>query len=359
MISAPNSTSQNTPSALPLPELFGRAMQLLGWQGITAHVPADWNLAAFGGDISKGNFRLVDDEGLRLEIFWDKPKGTPNVERSIELLLERIEKDAKKKQQAFERIQNPKLIPRSRKEHTAKEQLINFGWKGDARNEIAHGWGASWHCASSKRVIVAHIVGRGTENPDKTRRLAAEILSTLDSQSKGGWQTWSAFGLQLDMPEEFELKSAKLQTGRLEFDWERVAPHVPMKFLSPREWLKRKERIGLRRISAANIVLEIDSLEEWTRRVAAIMFKKFRFWNFEETRIGGEEALVSRGALKDLRIHAAGWTLDRVLRRPSLPPELVVWHNAADNKIFVLFCDLWSVNAKIKNDIIDSLESRQ
>ena len=351
--------AKNTSSSTQLPELFGRDSQLLGWHGITAIIPQDWNLASFGGDLSKGNFRVIDDDGLRLEVFWEKPKGTPNIERSIELLLTKIEKDTKKKKQKFETVENPNLIVRSRKEHADKEQLIDFGWKGDVENEIAHGWGASWHCTATNRVLVAHIVGRGTESPSKTRKLASEVLSSLESKGKGGWQTWSAFGLQLDIPEEFHLVSAKLQTGRLEFDWERVTPHAPMRFMSPREWLKRKERIGLRRLSAANIVLEVDTLQEWASRVATIMFKKFRFGKLEETRIAGDTGLIAKGALKDHRIHIMGWLLDVVLRRRTLPPELMVWHNAEDNKIFVLMCDLWNINSHIKTDILDSLESRQ
>ena len=69
--------------------------------------------------------------------------------------------------------------------------------------------------------------------------------------------------------------------------------------------------------------------------------------------------LIAKGALKDHRIHIMGWLLDVVLRRRTLPPELMVWHNAEDNKIFVLMCDLWNINSHIKTDILDSLESRQ
>jgi len=359
MISAPASPSKNHSSAALLPELFGRETQLLGWQGISAIIPADWNLASFAGDLDKGNFRLTDDEGLRLEVFWEKPKGTPDVEKSIALLLSNIEREAKKKKHSFEAIEKPKLIPTSRKEHADKDQLLNFGWKGDADQDVSHGWGAAWHCAGSRRVVVAHIVGRRNENGDKTRRLAAEVLSSMQSKGVGGWQTWSAFGLQLEIPEEFQLTGAKLQTGRLEFDWQRVRPHAPLSFASPRDWFRREERIGLRRLSAANVVLEVDSLEEWARRVAAVMFKKFRFWKWDEANVGGEKACASRGQLKDLRRVFIGSIFDFVMRRPARPPELLVWHNEQDNKIFVLLCDLRDVNAHVKTDLLDSLESRQ
>lgn len=347
------------PVSSSLPELFGKPTQLLGWQGLTATIPESWNLVSFLGDHFKGNFRLADNEGLRLEVLWEQPKGTPDVARSVELLLKNIEKSAKKGKYSFTVAESPKLIPRSRKEHADKEQLTNFGWIGDASQAVSHGWGAAWFCEVSKRVVVAHAVGNGTENPEKTRRLAAEVLSSFQSHGTGGWQTWSAFGLQIEIPEEFHLATAKLQTGRLEFDWQRTpAAASPLSILSPAEWARRPERLGLRRLSAANVVLEHESLENWSRRVTAGMWKKFHFGRFEAREVEGQPGVLSLGRLKDFRQHYFGWLMDKALRRRTPPPELLVWQDEADNKIFVLMCDLWPVNAGIKSDIVDSLQSR-
>src|SRR3546814_11594640 len=67
---------------------------------------------------------------------------------------------------------------------------------------------------------------------------------------------------------------------------------------------------------------------------------------------------LSLGRLKDFRQHGFGWLMDKVLRRQTPPPELLVWQDEADNKIFVLMCDLWPVNSGIKSDVVDSLQSR-
>ncbi len=346
-------------SSSSLPELFGKPTQLLGWQGLTVTIPESWNLVAFSGDHLKGNLRLADDDKLRMEVLWEQFKGTPDVARSVDLLLKNIEKTAKKGKHTITLEESPKLIPRSRKEHADKEQLTNFGWTGDATQTVSHGYGSAWFCETSNRVVVAHIVGSENENPEKTRRLAAEVLSSFQSHGTGGWQTWSAFGLQIEIPDEFRLVSSKMQTGRLEFDWERAATATSaLSALSPAEWTRRPERLGLRRLSAANVVLEYESLEDWAKRVAVGIWKKFSFKDFEETEIVGWPGVEAQGRLKDFRRHAWGLVMDKVLRRKTPPPELLAWHDEADNKIFVVLCDLWPVNAGIEDDILDSLQSR-
>ena len=316
-------------------------------------------MVAFTGDHLKGNFRMADDDKLRMEVLWERPKTKPDVERSVELLLKNIERTAKKSKQTITLEESPKLVPRSRKEHAGKEQLTNFGWTGDVSQAVSHGFGAAWYCEMSNRVVVAHVVGSEAENPDKTRRLAAEVLSSFQSHSTGGWQTWSAFGLQVEIPEEFRLTAAKMQTGRLEFDWERQpTQEVMMSFLSPAQWLRRPERLGLRRLSAANVVLEYEPLDQWAARIAVGMWKKYSFNGFEEVKIDHWQAVETTGRLKDIRRHLGGWMMDKLLRRKTPPPELLVWHDEDDNKIFVLMSDLWPINSEIKDDIIDSLQSR-
>jgi hypothetical protein len=334
---------------------------LLGWHGITLITPRDWNLATFGGTFRKGNLRLTDDEGVRLEMVWEEAKSTPNVARSIELLLQNIEREAKKKKHHFALAQNPKVLSKSRREHADKEQISSFGWIGDKAEPVAHGWGAAWFCLTSNRVIVAHLPGRGTENPDKTRRLASEVLNSCVSHATGGWQTWSVFDLQLEVPEEFQLVSAKLQTGRLELDWERVKVPAMDQLFSFRElrqnWGRRPERVGLRRISAANVVLENETLEAWTGRVAAHMFKPFRFASPQPQTVLGRNGFEMKGAQRDLRSAIRLKILDIILRRQTPPPYARIWQDEEANKNFVLLFDLRSENAHVAADILDSIQS--
>lgn len=343
-------TSSHSPS-----EIAGQPAQCLGWQGLSAVIPEIWVLTSFGGDKSKGNFRLADDDGLRLEAFWENPKGTPDVARSVELLFKSIEREAKKKKHAFSAIENPRLIPKTRKEHAGKAQLTNFGWSGDPDQVVSHGWGAAWFCEQSDRVVVVHVVGSGDENHEKTRRLAAEVLSSFQSHGTGGWELWSVFGLQMEIPEEFHLRAAKLQTGRIELDWERESR---VSLLSPAEWGRRKEQIGLRRLSAANIVLENEPLEQWAGRAGVAFWRPYQFGKLSETEVLSHKGLHATGRLRDLRRYFIGLAMDRVFRRRTPPPEVAIWYDEDDNKLFALMTDLWPVNIGVRADILDSLQSR-
>ena len=341
-----------------LPELFGRDTAFLGWQGITLSMPRDWHLAAFGGDYFKGNLRVVDDTGARMEIVWEQPKSTPDVARSVTMLLKNIEREAKRKKHQFETLDNPKLLSRIRREHSDKDQLTNFGWIGDKEQPVAHGFGAAWHCPKSDRVIVVHFLGRGNESPDKTRRLAGEILGSCSTHAEGGWQFWSVFDLQLEVPEEFHLVGAKLQTGRLEFDWERLQKPDMTAFLAPKNWGRRPERIGLRRLSAANVVLENESLEDWSRRVAAHIFKPFRLGKPEVREVLSRDGYAMKATLKDLRREVRARFCDLLLRRPNSLAEALVWQDEEANKIFVLLTALRNENAHVRGDVLNSIASQ-
>ncbi|MBV9467716.1 MAG: hypothetical protein JOZ57_00555, partial [Abitibacteriaceae bacterium] len=72
----PASTSPPSPhkerhkKVAPLPALFATETHLLGWQGLTVTLPSDWNLKTFGGDATKGDLRVDDADGPRLELRW-------------------------------------------------------------------------------------------------------------------------------------------------------------------------------------------------------------------------------------------------------------------------------------------------
>src|SRR5688572_26982158 len=101
--SSPSTSSPHSPAhghSRRLPELFARETQLFGWQGLTAITPHDWTLRSFSGTHDKGSLRLVDDETLRLEILWEKPRAGADVAKSIDGFLSGLEKEAKKKKKA-------------------------------------------------------------------------------------------------------------------------------------------------------------------------------------------------------------------------------------------------------------------
>ena len=415
------SISSPTSSPPPLPPLFDVPTHLIGWQGMTVTVPEPWNFVQFGGDHSAGHFSLTDDDGPRLELRWETPERTVDLEKSVADFVKRIGGDLKKQKHSFEEVPNLQLLSKTKKR---KAQLASFGWKSDGAT-LGQGYGIAWQCEKCGRVVVAQIIGRGGERPGKLQSLTSEVFASMECHGSGGWETWSVFGLRVEIPEEFRLNKARLLTGRIEFDWTRGAARGVMAFFA------RDERIALSRHALANLVLQNESLHDWTRRVVMSADKRTFYRALlaaplpgnmasrgkpprdvktraprvlagenaatdeaengaaeaeivDETLIGGAapfrddapdesetpsdkaaardaaqnaDALLTTGFLRDFRRVAMFWLLDKVRRRRVLPIELRVWHSESVNKIFVVKSELAPDNAHVVGDVIDSLES--
>jgi hypothetical protein len=346
-----SSKIHRSPSVLDVPPLFGRERRLLGWQGLTLTHPAEWFLRSFGGTHDKGSLRMTDDEGLRLEMLWETPRAMADVPASIQKFIDALGKSAKKSKQPFKQIENPDILPRKKRDRV---QTTNFGWSGTSADpQASHGWGAAWQCETCGRVVVGHIVGRPSEASGKNLKLAAEVLGSAACHGTGGWETWSFFGLRLDLPEEFRLGRAKLLAGRLECEWIRAAPAVMA--LPP--WTRFDERIAIVRLAAANILLENEELRDYVLRTLANPDRKRAFDIGTEASFNGHEGWQFRGRPRDWRrraLHAWGTRRSR-----KKPPAYVLraWRDEAANKIFVLDTELRPDNAHAAQDVLDSLEN--
>jgi len=333
-----------------LTRLFGRERRLLGWQGLTLSHPAEWFLRSFGGSHLKGSLRLFDDDGLRLELLWEKPRAQTDVPGSIQKLLGSLEKDAKKAKKPFRIADHPDLLPRKRKE---REQATSFGWSGYSSDPLAtQGWGASWQCSHCGRVLVAHMIGRSHEGSREMQKLASEILASLSCHGSGGWEVWSISGLKLEVPEEFEMKTARLLAGRIEWEWGRVGPQLP---LTP-AWSRHDERIALTRTSVASVVLQNEELPDYIARTLTTPDKKRIWGRGVPEEFGGKAGWIFRGQPREMRQRGLFLAQRRYARNKPPLIELRAWHDEASNKIFALSTELRANNAHITQDILDSIE---
>ncbi len=353
MCASINSRSSSSSSgSSDAPPLFGRERRLLAWQGLSLWHPAGWFLRSFGGRHDKGSLRLFDEDGLRLEILWEKPRAPTDVAVSIQKLLETLAKDAKKAKKPFRIADHPDLLSRKHKE---REQATTFGWSGHASDPLAtQGWGASWQCAHCERVIVAHLIGRSHEGTRDTQKLASEILSGLSCHGSGGWEVWSLSGLKLEVPEEFELKNARLLAGRIEWEWERVGPQLP---LTP-AWTRFDERIALARTSVANIVLQNEELQDYIARTLTTPDKKRAWSRGEQAQLNGRPGWIFRGQPREMRKRGLFLLQKRYARHKPPQIELRAWHDEPSNKIFALTTELRANNAQAGADILDSIEQQ-
>lgn len=321
---------------------------LLGWQGVTLMTPADWNPASYGGDWDKGHLRVDDEDGPRLELRWETPRKSVDLARSVDDFLDALAKKAKKEKRGFEREGTARVVSPKRKR---KAQLQSFGWRGDvqAAPNASQGYGVAWQCDECGRVLLAHILGRGQERPQKTLAIASDALGSMECHGSGGWATWSAFGMQLDVPEEFRLRVAKLLTGRIELQWTR--PPEPG-LLSA---LRRPDRLVVQRLSAANVLLERETLDAWTTRVLGEPDKRRRFGAPDATVVRGHDAFAMVGRFRDLRLGLRYLLGDKLGRRKTPPPQIVAWHCPVSNKLLVLDSEMSPSNAHVPGDVLDSL----
>lgn len=329
-----------------VPTVFGKARNLLGWQGFRFHIPDEWNPGKFSGTRSKGDLRIDDPNGVRIELRWEKTSKTPDVQKSVENFLKQLGKNAKKNKAAFNVVSNPQVVSKNRKN---KDQITNFGWTGEPDAPASCGYGAAWTCADCGRITFAHLLGHKNEKPEKVQKLANEIFSEMECHGEGGWETWSAFDFQIDIPVEFELKNAKILLNKLDLEW--VRPR-PIGFYG---WGKRPERLRLQRFPVANVLLDGKTLETWSDWNIASKNKQLSLRDAEEQAVKNHEGLLYTGYPKDPKSRISVLFFDKILRRVTPAGEILVWNCADSNRIFVFEHEVSNVNAHVPNDVIDGL----
>lgn len=327
--------------------MFARARHLLGWQGFTATLPANWNPAKFGGNRDKGDLRVDDEDGPRLEMRWERTEKEPNIQKSVDDFLKRLEKDAKKRKVNFDVQDNVHIVGKGRKK---KNQLTNFAWVSAPDQPASSAFGISWHCPVCERVLFVQLLGRGEEKPAKVEKLATEILAGMECHGEGGWDTWSAFELKVDIPEEFLLSRAQLLLNRLELEWARPIPQ------GIRGLGKRTERVALRRFPVANVALANLTLEKWGNVKIAGEHKKLIMGDPEHITIRGHEGLLYTARSRDPRARLAVWFFDKLFRRTTPSPEVRICNCPESNRLYVLETELSTTNAHVARDVLESLE---
>lgn len=332
-------------SSAPSP-LFGRARRLLGWQGYTAQLPVEWNPGKFSGKRRDGDLRVDDEDGTRFELRWEETNKTPDVEKSVANFLKQLAKDAKKRGDEFRVDEKAHTVSKGRKR---KEQVTSFGWIGAPGNPISCGYGAAWSCPVCKRVTFAHVLGHDNEKPEKIERLASEILTGMECHGEGGWDTWSAFDLQVEIPTEFELGRAQLLLNKIDIEWVRARPNGIY------GWGRRPERLRVMRFPVANVLLDGKTLVEWSDWNVQHKNKQLALREADEAEFSGHEGLLYVGPVRDLKMRANVWIFDILMRRRTPQGEVRVWNCPQSNRLYVLESEVSPVNAHVPADVLDAL----
>lgn len=340
--------------SVPLPSpntspLWGRARHLLGWQGLTLQVPIEWNPGRVSGVRERGDMRVDDPDGARLELRWETPKTEVNIAKTVENFVSTLAKQAKKEKRPFTSVGDAHLVSKHKK---GKNRTVSFGWTSDNSGDAPCGYGVAWSCPHCNRVVVAHLLGQNHEAPRRVERAAQEILQSLDCDGHGGWDTWAAFELALDIPEEFPIARSQMLVSKLDLEWIRPRP------MGLYGWGRRAERLRVQRFPVANVVLEGKSLEDWADWNIAFKNKLLSLSRREDetATVNGHEALVYRGPVRDPRGRLSVLFFDLILRRKTPQTRVLVWQCEQSNRIFAFESEMSPVNEAIPDDVLESFD---
>jgi hypothetical protein len=276
------------------------------WEGTLLHVPRDWDIAAISGDRNQGYMRLDDTENMpRVEVKWQQNTGFVDIEGVVDGYLKDLKKKRKKGEPEIATNRDCAVVS---KRQMRKQDLHCFAWEGDLE-----GRGAAWFCSDCERVMVVQVMTRSDEKGDE---IARQIIGEMEDHPRDGWIVWSTYGLQMEVPERFELSNQKLMAGLIEL-----------------HFANRGEEIVGARWGMANVALRNRSLEQWARSEIRDYHKKIKL-DFEETTYRGHPALAVSGYFSNPLKHIQSFVM-HVAGRPY--PEAVrgwVWHCENENRIY-------------------------
>jgi hypothetical protein len=301
------------------PEPENPAYTLVGWQGITAQVPGAWNIGAIGGDRKAGYLRVDGPEMPRLEVKWSD--ASVDIERALDKYLKQLGKGRRG------RITVERGIRVISRRARPDKRLSGFSWRGPQQ-----AFGVIWRCQVCKRTVIAQVLGR---NDEDLAPLAREILGSLEDHPRDDSDVWAVYDLVCRVPKSYALESQKLMAGLTELSF-----------------MRGRQRLRVRRLGMAEIVLGDASFLDWARidvnkrKEVWCDGEAIEFKGHDAARLAGER----RRLLGFLRTPA-----ERLLRRKNAVSfSALVWHCLPSNHIYSVEA-LHDGDDAVVNQIADSV----
>jgi hypothetical protein len=297
-----------------------------GWQGISALVPPDWNLAGIGGDFQSGYLRLDDGRMARLEIKWSP--GDVDLNKALDRYLRGLEKKGRRRT-GITTFKGGRAVSRRSK---PDKRLQGFSWRGPGVRGPVEAQGCIWRCRTCSRTVVAQVMAPPGEG---LASLARTVLTSLEDHARDGLHTWGVYGLVCRIPEAFRMEKQRLMAG-----------YIELLFTHGKSTL-RVERWGM-----ANVILSDVALGEWVERQNRKR-KDVRL-SAEPARAHGHEAAALAGHRRR-PFHGLRLRLERGLRR-RVPTEFAgqVWHCPPSNRIYSVESMHWD-NETPLGKVVDSV----
>jgi|LSQX01.2.fsa_nt_gb hypothetical protein len=277
-----------------------------GWEGVLLHVPSDWDIAAISGDRNQGYMRIDDTQNMpRVELKWQKSTGFVNITGVVDSYLKELQKKRKKGEPEIQTERDCSVVS---KRQMRKQDLQCFAWRGEIE-----GYGAAWYCPDCQRVMVVQVMAMPDE---RGADLAREVIGSLEDHPRDGWVTWSTYGLQMEVPERFEMSGQKLMAGLIE-----------LRFANAGE-----EIVGTR-WGMANVALRGRTLEKWATSEIRDYHKGAKL-EMTETTFRGHPAVEVSGYFVNPLKHLQSFVMHVAGRPYADVVKGWVWHCVDENRIY-------------------------
>lgn len=302
----------------------------VGWDGISAQVPADWFLGAVTQEEDGGYLRWDDDYMPRLEVKWSKGKGFVDLESVIDRYLKEMQEHRQDDDPEVEVDHDVRLLSR-------REQK-KAGWKCFQWSADDVGYGAAWTCKDCGRTTLAQVRIPGDRHSKQAREFAVSVLSGLSDHPEDDWILWAAHGLSCRVPQEFEIADQEMMTGLLKFEFERET-----------------ESIMVARWGMANVALKDQSLTEWLGEEMGSELKKHDT-EPEDAEIKGHEGLNIHGSSVS-PVQALKRLVNRYMGRDFADQFIArAWHCQPANDIYYVQTLVDRKHSNIADDIVERIE---
>jgi hypothetical protein len=298
--------------------------QLIGWQGLTFTVPADWTVGAVSGDQTEGYLRIDGAELPRLEIRWSESKGAPDLTRTVQRYLRSLQRD-KKQPQPVEVDDDSRFLS---KRKVGKDDMRAFAWRGKQA-----GYGVAWYCKACSRVVIAQALGKPDEKDLEDR--AVRLLSGIDDHPRGDWTTWALYDLHTEVPRGFEQAGVNLRAGLTELSFKRDT-----------------ERVVVARWGMAEVARRGRPLDAWARQQFQKQWQAFRPTGAPTTFRGHEAVVVTGQSQQPFGLVVR---LGRHMARKEHADQLVahIWHCEPTNRLYVVYGFVDVTNRALVEEIRD------
>jgi len=308
--------------------------RVLGWQGIRARIPSDWEIGAISGDHKSGYLRLDDHVMPRLELKWASHRGKPDLNNLLDEYFKGLRKEYGKKGAQI-RIKRGISLVKDTSGFQNKD-LIFFSWK----SAKVRAFGMIWFCADCRRTLIAQMNGFSGEN---IRSRAIDIFTSIEDHPTGPSNLWTAYGLEVEVPRRYRLEKHKMMSAYL--------------LLS---FADGSRRIAIERYGLADTLLRSISLEEWFRRTYARDIKGYGFQIYPLSADGIHEEISLEGYklrfIDRIPLSILG-VLDLIVRRRRMSAR--IWRCRESNRIFVVRSVAKVDTSKIVQDIASSIRCHE